>query len=183
MTGSAFAVGNFGAIGKGQGLMHLMTLDAIIEFLIFNMRFVAVQAVRFVAVFVVAERAVDLGMRTGCGVDLIDNAWMAGVASGFYFTLKGYVKRLMGVGMAAETVLKREVRLSLMTVRTLGDKGTFFGSGRVISVMAGETGDLCFMFGSGLVNLLNIRTMAFLTVVILELGLPEGCISRLDISH
>lgn len=42
MTCAAGKVGNVTTVGKLQGLMNLMTLDTVLKFLFFNMRFMAV---------------------------------------------------------------------------------------------------------------------------------------------
>ena len=59
MTGSAVPVGNFGAVSKLQGLMDLVTFDTVCKFLLFNMLLVAVEAVRLVTMFVMAEGTVN----------------------------------------------------------------------------------------------------------------------------
>lgn len=73
MACAAVAVGYFSAIGKRQGLMCLVTPDAVLEFLVFDMRLVAAQAVRPVTMFVVAEGAIYHCMGTWIGVNFRDN--------------------------------------------------------------------------------------------------------------
>jgi hypothetical protein len=65
VTGSAIGVGNTGIVSKGKRLMGLMTLDTVFKLLAFDMYFMAVQAVWFVAVFIVTERAGKSCMRSG----------------------------------------------------------------------------------------------------------------------
>jgi hypothetical protein len=73
VTGATVPVGNFGTIGKLQGLMDLVTFDTVRELLLFDMRLVAVQAVRLVTMFVVAEGTVNLCMGAWCCVNLCNN--------------------------------------------------------------------------------------------------------------
>jgi len=73
MAGTAMGIRHIIAIRQGQRLMGLMASDAVFKFLAFEMRFVAVEATRLVAVFVVAERTVYLGMRTRIGIDFLDD--------------------------------------------------------------------------------------------------------------
>lgn len=122
MTCAAGKIGNVGAVGKGQGLMDLMTHDAVLKFLLLHMGFVAVQAVRLVTVFVMAEGAVNRCMGARSSSNLFDDFWMTGVAGGPYIARKGNIQGLVRVGMAAKAVFKREVGLSLMTGGTLGDQ-------------------------------------------------------------
>lgn len=126
MAGSAVLVGNFFTVGKGQWLVHLVTLDTVCEFLPFCMWFMAVQAVRLISVGVMTEGAIHFGMRTCKCIYLFDYTWMAGFAGRLEFTLEGDVQRLMGIGMAAKTVFKGEVILPFMTFGTLGNNRAFF---------------------------------------------------------
>jgi hypothetical protein len=142
MTCAAGKIGNVGAVGKGQGLMDLMTHDAVLKFLLLHMGFVAVQAVRLVTVFVMAEGAVNRCMGARSSSNLFDDFWMTGVAGGPYIARKGNIQGLVRVGMAAKAVFKREVGFSLMTGGTLGDQRSFIGSGRMGSGVAFEAGNL-----------------------------------------
>jgi len=71
MTGTAISVGNISAVGKLKGLVNLVTLDAIRIFLDIDMRIVAVHAVGFVFVFIVAEGTVDFRMSARMYCDFI----------------------------------------------------------------------------------------------------------------
>jgi hypothetical protein len=73
MACAACKVGNVRTIGKGQGLMDLMTHDAVLKFLLLHMGFVAVQAVRLVPVFVMTEGAVNRCMGARSSSNLFDN--------------------------------------------------------------------------------------------------------------
>lgn len=55
MACAASKVGNICAVGKCKRLVDLMTFYAVFEFLFFNVWFMAIHAVRFVTMFVVAE--------------------------------------------------------------------------------------------------------------------------------
>ena len=101
MACAAITVGNFSAVGKSQGLMNLVTFDAVFEFLVFDMWLVAVQAVRSVTMFVMTERTVYFCMRTWSRINFCDNICMARVAGSFNIITQGNFKRLMRVGMTA----------------------------------------------------------------------------------
>ena len=55
MAGTAIFIGYFFAIGQSQWLMYLVTFYAIGKFLCLCMRLVAIQTIRFKAMFVMAE--------------------------------------------------------------------------------------------------------------------------------
>ena len=111
MTATAVAVGYFGPVGKLARVMHLVALEAVFKFLVFDMDRMAVQAVRLIAVFVVAEGAVHLRMLALIGVDLRHNFGMAGVAGRFDVAGKDDIQRLVRVFMTAQAVFQLEMGL------------------------------------------------------------------------
>lgn len=80
MTCAAIGIHNIGAVFQGKRLVYLMAGYAVFKFLAGCMRIMTVQAIRFEAVFVVAEGTVNLGMGADICINFLHYLGMAGVA-------------------------------------------------------------------------------------------------------
>ena len=104
-----------------QRLVNLVTDYTISKLLLFHVRFMTVQAVRLVTVFIVTERTVNLCMRAWHSVNHLDNTWMTGVACTLDIVTKCDLEGLMRIGMATEAVVQLKMGFSFMAVSTFGN--------------------------------------------------------------
>jgi len=107
---------------------------------------------------------------------------MAGVTGIFNVIAKGYIERLMRVGVTAETIFQAKMCFSLMAFGALGDQGTFFNSGRMGTFVTFKAGHFRLVLARGFIDLFDLCRVAFLTVVITQFGAAK-CSSLVGIDN
>ena len=177
VTATAVAVGYFGTVGQLARVVHLMTLEAVFVFLVFDMDFVAGQAIRLKAVFVMTERAVHLRMLALVGVDFRYYLGMAGVAGIFDVAGKDDMQRLVRVFMTTQAVFQLEVGLVRVAFRALGNERALCNSRGVSTLVTVKAGDVGLVLGAGFFYLLDKGRVAFSAVGDLKIC-PGRCGGR-----
>lgn len=169
MAGTAVLVGHFRAVGKGERLMDLVAGNTVLEFLAFGMGFMAVEAARDIAMGVgVAVGTVNLGMCTFVGIDFLNDLGMTGITGGLEIAFQDNLQRLVRIAMAAQAVLQFKMRFTFVAIGALRNKRAFCNSRRMGALMAFEAFNFGFVFGAGLVNLLNNHGMTFFTIFVAQ---------------
>ena len=142
MTGNAEAARCRQRRSNLQWMMGRVAAQAVTDHLALDMRLVTRGAFGDLAVDLVAERTILLGMHAWVIGKVLTRTIMAGQTGVLDIGSKMQGQGLMGIGVAAETVLKFEMIPILMTLRALRDN--VFPPGRMF-FMAVEAGDLCLM--------------------------------------
>jgi len=120
-----------------------MAAQTIADNLALDMGLMTLGAFGNLAVNLVAERTILLGMLARVIGKILSRTFMACQAGILNIRGKMQGQRLMGVGMAAEAVFKFEMSLPFMTLRAFRDN--IFTPGRML-LMAVETGYFRLMF-------------------------------------
>ncbi len=106
VAGPTIHIRNIHSIGNIKGLVHRVTLDTVFKLLPLSMRLMALKTTWYVTMFGMTEGAIYFGMGTGMFVNLLNLLRMTGLTGRFGLALEDYIKRLMGISMAGQTVGK-----------------------------------------------------------------------------